>query len=60
MTSVPATMTGVEADWKQRFRVERILWSALAKERPERGLVASNRSGRYQLYAWEVPVGELR
>src|SRR5918992_5121009 len=36
------------------------LWSALAKERPDRGLVASNRSGRYQLYAWEVPAGELR
>ena len=60
MTSVPATITGVEAPWKQRFRAERILWSALAEERPDRGLVASNRSGRYQLYAWEVPTGELR
>ena len=34
MTSVLAT-TGVEAPWKQRFRVERILWSALAEERIE-------------------------
>src|SRR5918995_123567 len=58
MTSVLAT-TGVEAPWKQRFRVERILWSALAEERPDRGLVAANRSGRYQLYAWGVPAGEL-
>ena len=59
MTSVLAT-TGVEAPWKQRFRVERILWSALAEERPDRGFAVSNRSGRYQLYAWEVPTGELR
>src|SRR5919106_7011408 len=59
MTTVPAT-TDVEAPWKQRFRVERILWSALAEERPDRGLVAVNRSGRYQLYAWQVPTAELR
>ena len=59
MMSVPAT-TDVEAPWKQRFRVERILWSMLADERPDRGLVVNNRSGRYQLYAWEVPAGELR
>jgi dipeptidyl aminopeptidase/acylaminoacyl peptidase len=59
MASVLAT-TGVEAPWKQRFRVERILWSALAEERPDRGFAVSNRSGRYQLYAWEVPTGELR
>ena len=51
---------GVEALWKQRFRVERILWSALAEERLDRGLVAVNRSGRYQLYAWQVPTAELR
>ena len=44
-------MTEVEAPWKQRFRVERILWSVLAQQRPDRGLVASNPSGRYQLYA---------
>ena len=60
MTSVPAAKAGVEAPWKQRFRVERILWSALAEERPDRGLVAANHSGRYQLYAWQVPAGELR
>jgi dipeptidyl aminopeptidase/acylaminoacyl peptidase len=59
VTSVPVTME-VEAPWKQRFRVERILWSALEEERPNRGLVASNRSGRYQLYAWDLPSGQLR
>src|SRR5215213_707552 len=55
-----AAATGVDAPWKQRFHVERILWSALADERPDRGLAVSNRSGRYQLYAWEVPTGHLR
>jgi dipeptidyl aminopeptidase/acylaminoacyl peptidase len=56
----PAAMTGDEALWKRRFRAERILWSMPAEERPERGLAVSNRSGQYQLYAWEVPTGELR
>jgi dipeptidyl aminopeptidase/acylaminoacyl peptidase len=60
MTSVSATATGVDTPWKQRFRVERVLWSALAEERPDRGLVASNRSRRYQLYSWEVQTGQLR
>src|SRR5918995_2436166 len=60
MTSVAAAITGVETPWKQRFRAERVLWSALAEERPDRGLVASNRTGRYQLYAWEVTTGQLR
>jgi hypothetical protein len=59
MRSVLAAME-VEAPWKQRFRAERILWSMIAEERPDRGLVVNNRSGRYQLYAWEVPTGELR
>jgi dipeptidyl aminopeptidase/acylaminoacyl peptidase len=58
MTSAAAT-TGVDAPWKQRFQVERILWSALADERPDRGLAVSNRTGRYQLYAWEVQTGQL-
>ena len=60
MTSVPAAEAGIEVSWKQRYRVERILWSALAQERQDRGLVAANSSGRYQLYAWKVPVGELQ
>src|SRR5215213_533591 len=59
MTTTPAK-AGVEAPWKQRFRVEKILWSGLAEERPARGLAVSNRTGRYQLYAWEVPTGQLR
>src|SRR5215216_2369273 len=60
MSSTSTALTEVEAPWKQRFRVEKILWSALAEERPARGMAVSNRTGRFQLYAWEVPTGQLR
>lgn len=46
--------------WKQRFRTPRIRWTQLARAAPTRGLVASNKSGALQLYAWDVPTGELR
>jgi dipeptidyl aminopeptidase/acylaminoacyl peptidase len=37
-----------------------VLWSAIAPNAPGHGAVATNRSGAYQLYAWEVATGELR
>ncbi len=49
-----------DAPWKQRFRVSTVAWCMLARERPERGLAVSNRSGRFELYAWDVPSGHLR
>lgn len=45
--------------WKARFRTPVILWTAIARDRPDRGLVCSNRSGAYQLYAWDVASGKL-
>ncbi len=48
------------APWKQRFRAHVILWTELARAAPDRGLAASNQSGKYQLYAWDVPSGKLR
>jgi len=48
------------APWKQRFRAPDILWTQIAKAAPDRGLVVSDKSGKYQLYAWDVPTGELR
>ncbi|MCB9445817.1 MAG: S9 family peptidase, partial [Ardenticatenaceae bacterium] len=48
------------APWKQRFRAPVILWTQLAKAAPDRGLAVSNKSGKYQLYAWDVPTGALR
>lgn len=49
-----------DAPWKARFRAPRIAYTQLAKAAPERGLAAGNMSGAYQLYAWDVPTGELR
>jgi len=46
--------------WQQRFRAERIIGAQLAKGRPERGLVVTNRGGVAQLHAWDVATGELR
>src|SRR5262249_21048723 len=48
------------APWKQRFRAPVIASTQIARLAPTRGLVVSNRSGVYQLYAWDVPSGELR
>lgn len=47
------------APWIERFRAPTILWTALAKAAPMRGLVASNESGFYQLYSWDRTNGDL-
>lgn len=49
-----------EATWKERYSAPSIFDSAVAREAPERGLIVSNRSGKAQLYAWDVPKGALR
>lgn len=49
-----------DATWKRRFRTPNIVWSQIAGRNPERGLVCSNRDGVYQLYAWDVPSGDIR
>ncbi len=49
-----------DAVWKQRFRAAQIMWSTLAAQNPERGLVCTNKDGIYQLYAWDVPTGNLK
>src|SRR2546423_3548846 len=45
--------------WKQRFRAPVVLWTTVARNAPSAGLAVSNRSGAYQLYAWDVPTGDL-
>jgi len=47
------------AVWKQRFRAQAVLVTQVAREAPSRGLAVSNRTGVYQLCAWDVPSGEL-
>ncbi|HET9223262.1 MAG TPA: prolyl oligopeptidase family serine peptidase, partial [Roseiflexaceae bacterium] len=47
-----------DAAWKQRFRVP-MTFADIAHADPSRGLAASNRSGVFQLYAWDVASGAL-
>src|SRR5437016_76526 len=48
------------APWQLRYQAFNILRTNLAAANPDRGLAVTNRSGRYQLYAWDVPTGDLR
>jgi dipeptidyl aminopeptidase/acylaminoacyl peptidase len=49
-----------DAAWKKRFRVPTVPLTQIAQANPGRGLAASNQSGVYQLYAWDVETGEMR
>jgi len=51
---------GADAPWKKRFRAPALAWSARATLNPGRGLVASNKDGVYQLYAWDTETDALR
>ena len=46
--------------WRHRFRAAIIAHTQIAPRAADKGLVVSNRSGTYQLYAWDVATGELR
>lgn len=48
------------APWRLRFRAPTILWTTIAPGDPKRGIAASNQTGVYQLYAWDVTSGDLR
>jgi dipeptidyl aminopeptidase/acylaminoacyl peptidase len=50
---------GKDAQWKRRFRVPRV-YIDIASADPERVLVASNRSGKYELYAYDTRSRALR
>lgn len=49
-----------KAPWKQRFRAPIVVWTQIAPSNMARGLAANNTSGKFQLYAWDVPSGTLR
>lgn len=51
---------GNNAPWKQRFRAPIVAWTKIAPSNREHGLAANNTSGKFQLYAWDVPSGTLR
>ncbi|MCE5209528.1 MAG: prolyl oligopeptidase family serine peptidase [Chloroflexi bacterium] len=46
--------------WQQRFLACGVTWTQMASLNPDRGLAGSNRSGVLQLYAWDIPTGNLR
>jgi len=49
-----------DAVWKARFRTPLIHNSQVAAINPQHGLVSTNLTGAFQLYAWEVESGDLR
>lgn len=48
------------APWKERYRAPFVTATHLAKRNRARGLASSNRSGLFQLYAWDTTNDELR
>ena len=46
--------------WQQRWLLPGIYWTQLARRAPDRGLVSSNRTHTFQLFAWEIDSGQLR
>lgn len=50
--------TNPDAQWKQRFRAP-VTYASVARANLARGLATSNRSGVFQLYAWDVLTAEL-
>jgi len=49
-----------EAVWKQRYRAPAVIGTQIAVAAPTHGLATSNRTGVFQLYAWDVDGGKLR
>ncbi|GAB4522944.1 MAG: prolyl oligopeptidase family serine peptidase [Anaerolineae bacterium] len=49
-----------DAPWKRRFRLPLMLHIGLARHNPARGIVVTNLTGVYQMYAWDVDTGTLR
>src|SRR5581483_11616390 len=56
---VQTDWSGPDALWKQRYRLP-MMRAQVAGAHPARALVASNRSGLYQLYAADLLSGDLR
>jgi dipeptidyl aminopeptidase/acylaminoacyl peptidase len=52
-------ITADDAPWKQRFRVPRMMVE-VARAAPTRALIISNKSGLYELYAFDLRTGALR
>jgi len=56
---MPQSRPQREEEWKERYRARQVLTSTVAWANPNRGIAATNHSGTYQLYCWELPAGQL-
>lgn len=50
--------TTAEAPWRRRFRAARVSLPSWADEMPARTLYASNASGKWELYTWDLESGK--
>src|SRR5208337_2576833 len=60
---MPKEIDGLQAKgglWKSRFRAPSIGNTQIAAQNRTRGIVAHNKSGAYQLYAWDISKNEMR
>lgn len=48
-----------DAPWKKRYRAPAIAGSSRAVQNPRRGVIASNKDGVYQTYAWDTQTDRL-
>lgn len=49
-----------QAPWKARYRAPIVAATQIAARNPARGLAVTNKTGIFQLHAWDVNNGELR
>ncbi len=52
--------TGETILWKRRFHAFSYCEPQLAKNRPDRGLLKSNRNGKEETFSWDLSNGELK
>ena len=48
-----------DAPWKKRYRAPAIAGSSRAVQNSRRGVIASNKDGAYQIYAWDTETDRL-
>ncbi len=59
MTVLNPLDLSADTPWKKRFRAPAIAGSSRAARNPGRGLIASNKDGAWQLYAWDTKTDQL-
>ena len=52
-------LTDEGAAWKQRYRTATYTCSGIAHDNPARGVIATNKDGVGQIYAWDRDTGSM-